>query len=77
MHMLGKIVRIVEMDNSLLMCLNNVLRQKKTLGDILADLSCHIVTLNTVHCWILIGILLLNLLVITLQKRQDLLIRGI
>ena len=68
MHMLCKIIGIVKMDNALLMSMDNVLRQQKTLCDILADLSCHVVALYAVYRWIFVGIFLLNLFVITLQK---------
>ena len=66
--MLGKIICIMEMYKSLLMCIYNILWKKESLGNILAYLASHIISLDTVYCRILVRILLLNLLVITLKK---------
>lgn len=60
MHVLGKIIGVVEMNNSLLMGLYNIFIQQKTLGNVLAYLSSHVITLNTYHSGILVGIFLLN-----------------
>ena len=66
--MLGKIICIMEMYKSLLMCIYNILWKEKSLGNILAYLSSHVISLDTVYSRILVRILLLNLLVITLKK---------
>ena len=66
--MLGKIIRVVEMDNSLLVRLNNVRIEKQALGNILAYLARHIVPLNAVDGRVLIGVFLLYFLVIALNK---------
>jgi hypothetical protein len=71
MHMLSKVVTVVEVDNTLLMSLNDILRKKESLSDVLADLTCHIVTLYAVDCRVLIGVLLLELLVVALDKGKD------
>ena len=65
------------MDNALLMSMNNVLRQQKTLCDILADLSCHVIALHAVYRGIFVRIFLLYLLIIALQETQDLIIRRV
>ena len=72
--MLCKVIRIVEMDKSLLMRLNYILRKQETACDILAHLTCHVVTLYAVYSRILVGILLLYLLVIALKKAKNLLV---
>ena len=46
MFPLGEIIRIMEMDNSLLMCFHNFFRKQHTLRQIFADLACHIITLG-------------------------------
>ena len=66
MHMLGKIVCIMKMDDTLFMCLYYIRRQQESLRNILADLSGHIISLYTVYSRILIRILLLHFLIITL-----------
>ncbi len=65
------------MDNPLLMRLNNILRQQKPLGNILADLASHIVALHAVDRRIFIGVFLLYFLIITFNQAKDLLIRRI
>ena len=68
MHMLCKIISVVEMYDSLLVSLHNIIIKQKSLGDILADLACHIVSLYAVHGRVLIGVFLLYFLVITFDK---------
>ncbi len=77
MHVLREVVRIVEMDDPILMRFHDLRRKKETLGNVLADLAGHIITLYGVHRGILIGIFLLDLFIIAFDQRQDLLIRGI
>lgn len=67
-HMLGKIIRVVKMDDALLMGLHDIRRKQNTAGDILADLACHIVALYAVDSGVLIGILLLDFLIITFNQ---------
>ena len=75
--MLCKIVRIVEMNNSFFVCFDNLSRKQKPLRNILADLSCHIITLYAVYNRILIRILLFHLFIVTLDQAQDLFVRRI
>ena len=77
MHVLGKIIGIVEMYDSLLVRLHNILGKKHPLGQVLADLACHIVPLHTVDRWVLIGILLLHILIIALNQGKDTVVRGV
>ena len=76
-HVLRKIIRIVEMNEACFVSCYNIFIKKKSLGDILTYLTCHIVTLNAVDGGILIGILLLNLFVVALDEGQDLLVGRI
>ena len=46
MFPLCEIIRIMEMDDSLLMCFHNLFRKQHTLRQIFADLACHIITLG-------------------------------
>jgi diguanylate cyclase (GGDEF)-like protein len=50
----------------LLVCIYNICWKKKSFSNILADLSCHIISLYTINSRILIGILLLYFLIIAL-----------
>ena len=76
-HMLSIIVAVVEMDYTVTVRLDNLIRQLSTLGIIPADLACHIVTLNAVDGGVFIGIFLLCFLVIALNKRQYLVVGGV
>ena len=72
--MLCEIICIVEMDKPLLMSLHYILRKQETACDILAHLTCHVVTLHAVYSRILVGVFLLYLLVIALKKAKNLLV---
>ena len=64
--MLCEIICIMKMYKSLLVCIYNICWKKKSFSNILADLSCHIISLYTINSRILIGILLLYFLIIAL-----------
>ena len=66
--MLGKIIRIMKMDDPFLMSLHDIRRQQETLRDILTHFARHIIALHAVDCRILIGILLFYFLIVTLQQ---------
>ena len=68
MHVLGKIIGIMEMYDTLFVSFHDMFRQKETFCDILADLACHVVSLYAVDRRILVGILLNDFLVVTFQK---------
>ena len=76
-HMLCKIVGVMEVDDSLLIRLNNIFRKKKSSREILADFASHIVTLYTVDGRVLVGVLLHNLFVVALDQGQDPVVRRI
>ena len=65
------------MDDSLLVSLHDVFRKQHSLRKVSADLSGHIVSLYTVHRRILIGVLLLYILIITLDQREDPVVRRV
>ena len=53
-HVLGKIVRVMEVDDPLLMSLDHFLGKQKAVGDVLADRPRHVISLYAVDHWILI-----------------------
>ena len=67
-HMLGKIIRIVKMDYTLLVSLHYFLRQQNAVCDILADLARHIIALHAVYGGVFIGVFLLYLFVVAFDK---------
>ena len=74
MHMLCEIIGIMEVNNAVLVSLDNILRKKNSLCNILRHFACHIITLNGIYRRIFIGVFLLNFLVIALYKRENLII---
>ena len=68
MHMLGKIIRVMKMNYALLVCFDYIVIKQKSFGNVLADLTRHIVTLNAVYGRVLIGIFLLYLFVVAFDK---------
>ena len=74
MHVLGKVVRIVEVNQALIVCVHNLLGQQHALGQVLGDLAGHVVALNGVDGRVLVGVLLLDLFVVALDERQNLVI---
>ena len=73
-HVLGIVVGIVEVDDALLMRLDDLRRQQHTHRQVLADLAGHIVALDAVDGRVFVGVLLLDLLVVALDQREDLVI---
>ena len=70
-HVLRVIVRVVEVDDALLVRLDNVLRQQEAARDVTADLAGHVVALRAVDDRVLVGVFLLGLLVVALDQAQD------
>ena len=52
-------------------------RQEQAHGDVLGNLACHIVALHGVDRGVLVRVLLLGLLVVALDERQDLVVGGV
>ena len=76
-HVLGKVIGIMEVDQALLVSLDDVGRKQDPAGQVAADLACHVVALYAVDGRILVGILLLDLLVIALDQREDAVVGGV
>ena len=76
-HMLGVIIRVMEVDDALIVGLHDVLGQQNAVGDVPADFAGHIVPLGRVHHRVLVGVLLLGLLVVALDEAEDLVVGGI
>ncbi len=76
-HVLGKVIGIVEVDQALLMGLDDLRVQQQTGGQVLGDLAGHVVALNAVHGGVLVGVLLLDLFVLALDQAQDALVGGV
>ncbi len=76
-HVLRKVVGIVEVDQALLMCLDDLRVQQQAGGQVFGDLTSHIVTLDAVHGGVLVGVLLLDFLVLALDQAQDALVGGV
>ena len=76
-HVLGEVIRVVEVDDALVMRLDDVLRQQHAGRQILGDLARHIVALDGVDGRVLVGVFLLDLLVVRLDEGQDLLVRRV
>ena len=76
-HVLGEIIRIMEMDQAVFMRLDNILRKQHAHGQVLGDLTGHVIALNGIDRGVLVGILLLDLFVVALDKRQNLIVCGV
>ena len=76
-HVLCKVIGIVEVDKALIVSSNNILWKKLTLNEVLRNLTSHVVTLNRNNGRILVGVLLLDFLVVALNQRQNLVIGGV
>ena len=72
--LLRKIVGIMEMNDALFMCLDNILRQQDTHGQVLAHLTRHIVALGRVDNRIFVGIFLLDVLIEMINQSQNFII---
>ena len=70
-HMLGKIVRVMEMDDARFVRLHDVGREQDTVGQIPADLARHVVALDGVDGRVLVRVLLLDLFIITFNQREN------
>ena len=73
-HRLGEVVRIMEMNDSLLVGIDDVLRQQESSGDVLGYFTGHVVTLGAVDLRVLVGILLVGLFVLAADQAQNLLV---
>ena len=75
--MLGEVIRVVEVDDALVMRLDDVLRQQHAGRQILGDLARHIVALDGVDGRVFVGVFLLDLFVVRLDEGQNLVVRRV
>ena len=76
-HMLSIVVRIMEVDDSGLVGVHNVLRKQDAAGNVLAHFAGHIVPLHSIDGGILIGIFLFDFLVVGFDQAENPVVRGI
>ena len=69
--LLGIIIGIVEVDDTLFVGFHDVGGQKDTAGQILGDLTGHIIALRGINDRVLVGILLLDFLIDLLDQGKD------
>ena len=74
MHVLGKVVRIVEVNQALVVSIHDLLGQQYALRQVLGNLAGHVVALNGVDGRVLVRVLLLDLFVVAFDQRQDLVV---
>ena len=65
------------MDNPLLVRLHDVLRQQHPAGDILRNLTGHVIALHAVDRGVFVGVFLLGFLVVAFNQAEDLVVGGI
>ena len=75
-HVLCEVVGIVEVDQAFLVCLDNVRGQQQAGGQVLGDLTGHVVALDAVDGGVLVGVLLFDFLVVALDQAQNPLVGG-
>ena len=76
-HVLRKVVGIVEVNQALIVCLDDLRVQQQAGGQVFGDLTSHIVTLDAVHGGVLVGVLLLDFLVLALDQAENALVGGV
>ena len=73
-HMLGKIIRIMEMDNAALMGIDDFLGKQVTARIVTAPFTGHVISLHGEDGGILVAVLLLDFLIVALDDACDLLV---
>ena len=76
-HVLGKVVRVVEVDDALVVGLHDLGGKQLAHREVLGDLAGHVVALNGDDGGVLVGVLLLDLLVVALDEGEDLVVRRV
>ena len=76
-HVLREVVRVVEVNQPLVVRLHDVLVKQETPGDVLGHLARHVVALHGDDHGVLVRVLLLDLLVVALKQAHNLAVRGI
>ena len=76
-HVLSVVVGVVEMYDTVVVRINDVLREQYAVCDVPGDLARHIVTLCGVDNRVFVGVLLLGFFIAALDERQYLVIGGV
>ena len=76
-HVLCEVVRIMEVDDTGIVRLGDIVGQQEPCGNVLADFTCHVVPLYAVDHRILVGVLLLYFFVFKIQQAENLPVCGI
>ena len=76
-HMLGIVVGVMEVDDTGIVGIHDLLGEQDAAGNILGDLAGHVVTLNRIDGRILIGVFLLDFLVVTFDQTQNAIVSGV
>ena len=77
MHMLGKIVAVVEVDDPLPVSFHDLSGQQQALTEIPRHFTSHIIPLGRIDHRVFIGVFLLGLLVAAFNKAEDLVVSRI
>ena len=73
-HVLGEVVRVVEVNDAFFVRLDDILRKKVAVGVIAAPFAGHIITLDREHRRVLVAVFLTDLLVVALDDARDFLV---
>ena len=76
-HVLGKIVRIVKMNDALVMRVHNVLRQQNPVCNVSGHLARHIIALGGVYHRVFVGVFLLGLFIVAFNQAQNPVVRRV
>ena len=76
-HVLGKVVGVMEVDDALLVGFHDVLGQQQPFAEVPGDLAGHVVPLGGVYHRVLVGVFLLGLLVAAFNEAEDAVVRGV
>ena len=76
-HMLGEVIRVVEVDDAFFVGLHDVGGKKDAHGKIFRDFACHIVALHGVDRGVLVRVLLLDFFVVAFDQGQNLIVGGV
>ena len=76
-HMLGIVVCIMEVDDTGLVSVHNLPGQENPAGNVLGNLTGHVVPLHGVDGGILVGVFLLHFLVVALNEAENPVVGGV
>ena len=76
-HVLRKIIRVVEMNNPLVVRRHDIFGQQNTARQILGNFARHIIALHAVHRGVLIRIFLFHFFVVAFDQRKNMRVRRV